>query len=306
MKATMQVPSSGPDGLEEMNRVLAESVPLARQWAEEMCWRDPAGGESCAWYHGAWQTLRLLGIVTTLTHHAPLYIEALRPLIAGGSHKRVFLSGSADYGLLSVVLDAFSQEGVVPDITLTDRCKTPLELCRWYAERYGYRIDTIQADLGEVPLDRTFDLICVHSLLSCIPIERHGDIVATWARLLRPGGVLMMANNLYLDAAETTSRFSADQIAAYRKRVAEAAQRCAHPEALPPLAALEQMADDYASRSRGTVITTRHHLTDLLEAQGFAMEEARFGDLIKDPAHQRSGAPLKAKKEYAWLVARRG
>jgi len=305
MKTENHVPSSGPDGLEVMKRVLAESVPLARHWAGERCWRDPVSGESCAWYHGAWQTLRLLGIVSTLTHHAPLYLEALRPLITDGDHKRVFLSGSADYGLLSVVLDAFAQEDLRPEITVADRCETPLRLCRWYAERCGFALETVQADLGEVPLDRPFDLICVHSLLSCIPVERHGEIVATWRRLLRPGGILMMANTLYLGTPGKAARFSPQHVEDYKTRVFKAAAGCPHPEALPPADELERIAEAFSSTMAASVISSRAQLSDLLVEGGFEILDERFGEFIKDPNYQRTGPPVTSKKEHAWVVARR-
>lgn len=288
-----------------MNRVLADSVPLARQWAQEMCWRDPASGETCAWYHDAWQTLRLLGIVTTLTQQADLYINALRPHLATGAFRRVFLSGSADYGLLSVVLDAYQRQAMVPEITVVDRCRTPLELCRWYAERYGYAIETAQSDLQTFCAAAPYDVICVHSLLSCVPLEYHGEIAATWHSLLRPGGLLMLANNLYIGHSGKTSRFSPDQIPAYAERVAQAVPKCSHPEALPDPEALQNMAAAYATRVSGSVLSARGQLTGLLESQGFVLEETRFGNLVKDPNHQRSGAPTQGQREYAWIVARR-
>jgi hypothetical protein len=288
-----------------MHRVLAESLPLARQWAADDCWSDPATGKSCAWYHGSWQTLRLLGLVTTLTHQAEFYIKALRPLIASGGFRRVFLSGSADYGLLSVVLDAFHQEGVVPEITVVDRCATPLRLCRWYAERYGYRVDTFQSDLTDFRAAEAYDLICVHSLLSCIPRERHADIVKTWNSLLRPGGILMMANTVYPGIAQSKSIFTEEQTAAYKKRVFAAAKTCSQPAALPPAEVLERMAEDFAGNMESNIISAPSQLTDLLQDGGFELLEARFGLHIKDPGHQRSGAPIKADKEYAWIVAER-
>jgi len=202
------------------------------------------------------------------------------------------------------VLDAFSRERVVPEITLVDRCATPLKLCRWYAERFGYAIETVPCDLTEFRPERPYDLICVHSLLSCIPSERHQALVATWHGLLRPGGLLMMANNLYLESTDRTSRFSPDQIAAYRKRVVEAAMRGPHP-GLPSSDELEAMAAAYASKVGGTVINSRRYLTELLEAQGFELQVARFGDLVADGGHQRSGAPVAGRKEYAWIIARR-
>lgn len=305
MTTVTQVPDSGPQGLEAMNRLLAESAPLARRWAPESCWRDPANGESCAWYHGAWQTLRLLGIVTTLTHHAPLYINATRPLIAGGECRRVFLSGSADYGLLSVVLDAFSRERAVPEITLVDRCPTPLKLCRWYAERFGYDIETVACDLTEFRLAQPYDLICVHSLLSCIPVEHHAALVETWRSLLRPGGILMMANTLYLDVADKKTRFSPQHAADYRTRLFKAAEGCGHPHALPPANELERIAEAFAGRMEASVVASRRQLTDLMGAGGFDLLETRFGDLIDAPDYQRTGPPVASRKEHAWLVARR-
>lgn len=288
-----------------MRQVLAESAPLARQWAAESCWLNPETGKTCDWYHGAWQTWRLLGIVTTLTRQAPLYIDTLRPLIDSGDFKRVFISGSADYGLLSVVLDAFSQDGTRPEITVADRCATPLRLCCWYAERFGYSITTNQCRIPDFRSETPFDLICVHSLLSCIPHGEHAKVVASWQRLLRSGGMLLMANNLYPGQRSKVSRFTADQATAYRARIAAAAKGCAWPAGLPAADELDRMAQAYAENTRGTVIRSRDYLTDLLERQGFVLEEARFGNLVKQQNHQRSGAPVAGKKEYAWLVARR-
>jgi len=305
MEKSPAPPASGADGLAAMNRVLAESVPLARDWAAEGCWRDPATGESCAWYHGAWQTLRLLGIVTTLTHHAPLYVAAMRPLIARGDCRRVLLSGSADYGILSVVLDAFSREGVTPEITVVDRCTTPLRLCRWYAERFGYAIDTVADDLAAFRAERPYDLICVHSLLSCVPVERHAAVVAAWHDLLCPGGVLLMANTLYLEAAGSRTRFSPQHVEDYRKRVFDAAARCPHPEALPESGGLERIAEAFAKRMEASVIASRRQLTDLMEGGGFEIAEARFGELIADPNYRRTGPPVTGNKEHAWMIARR-
>jgi hypothetical protein len=305
MRKSGKLPAAGPDGLAAMQDVLAESLPLARRWAAEDCWRDPAGGGSCAWYHGSWQTLRLLGVVSTLTHQAEYYIAALRPLIASGDFKRVFLSGSADYGLLSVIFDAFEQQGVRPEVTVVDRCSTPLRLCEWYAGRYGYAIETHQSDLGDFRAERPYDLVCVHSLLSCIPSERHADIVKTWRSLLRPGGIVMMANTIYPGISQARSSFSEEQVTAYKQRVFDAAAACPRADALPPSAELERMAEAFAGNMESNIISAPEQLTDVLEDGGFELQDVRSGLRIKDPKHQRSGAPIKAKKEYAWIVARR-
>ncbi len=285
--------------------VIAKSLPLARQWAQESCWHDPSTGESCGWYHGAWQTLRLLGVVSTLTHHANLYIQALRPLIEAGECRRVFLSGSADYGLLSVVLDAFAETSAQPEITVVDRCATPLNLCRWYAAQYGYAIETVQSDLADYRSAQPFDVICVHSLLSCVPVEAHAGVVTTWRDLLRLGGTLMMANTLYPAIPAKKVSFSPEDVIAYRGKVAKAAQNCSQLSVLPGAEELDQMAEAFALRMEGSVIGSREQLTDLLAAGGFKLATSRFGNLISDPKHTRTGPPGIKTKEYAWIIARR-
>jgi hypothetical protein len=65
------------------------------------------------------------------------------------------------------------------------------------------------------------------------------------------------------------------------------------------------MTEAYAVHMSANVIGSRDHLTAILEAHGFDLLEARFGDLIKDPNHRTSGAQIRGKKEYAWIVARR-
>ena len=305
MDTIRRVPPSGPEGLEEMNGLLAESAPLARAWAPQSCWADPESGENCSWYHGFWQILRLLGVVTTLTHHAELYIKALRPLIATGEFDRVMVSGSADYGLMSIVVEAFQQEGAVPDITVVDRCETALRLCQWYAERFGIRINTILSDLTSFHGNRSYDLVCAHSLLSRVPVEDHARIAAVWSGMLRSGGILMMANNLY--SGMTTDKVNVDpnQIPSYLERVAKAAAECPYHAALPPPEELARMARDYAAQMNANVIGSRQQLIDLLQTHDFDFVETRFGDLIKDSNHRTSGAQVKKAKEYAWIVARR-
>ena len=300
-----QIPSSSPDGIEAMNRILAETAPLARNWSEEVCWRDPTSGTRCDWYHGSWQTLRLLGIVTTLTTHAELYVSTLRELARSGDFERIFLSGSADYGLLAIVLDAYHREGIRPDVTLVDRCETPLRLSRWYADRFGYAVNTVRCDLTAFRSKLPYDIACAHSLLSCVPREGHKEITETWRRQLRPGGVLMMINKFYPDSQESTNSFSPEQIEAYAQRIAASARSCAHPEALPSPENLVDLAKAFATKMEGTVLHSQDELTALLEDSGFEVMELRSGEQIARQDHQSTGAPSKAKKDYAWIVARR-
>src|SRR5688572_27639449 len=105
---------------------LAESAPLARKLAPSLCAVDPRTGERCDWQHGLWQTLRLLGLITTPVHHAEFFRGAFAGLEDGA---RILVSGTADYAMLAQVI-AVSREA---KITVLDVCGTSVELNRWYA-----------------------------------------------------------------------------------------------------------------------------------------------------------------------------
>ncbi len=85
---------------------VASTAALALRLASTLCHKDPATGESCAWYHGPWQLLRLLGLVMTPARHADFYGMALEAAASRGSAPRVLISGAADYSLLGHVLAA--------------------------------------------------------------------------------------------------------------------------------------------------------------------------------------------------------
>ena len=88
---------------------LRESAPLARRLAPVLCRRDPQSGESCAWYHGVWQDLRRLGLVTTARTNGAFFVETFRELARAG-HRRVLISACADQSLLAHLLHAFRAE----------------------------------------------------------------------------------------------------------------------------------------------------------------------------------------------------
>ena len=75
-------------------------------------------------------------------------------MASGG--KRVLIAAAADTGLLATVARAGS--GLDPDITVVDRCETPLELCRRYASERSLPVQTQIADLTALDL-ADFDVV---------------------------------------------------------------------------------------------------------------------------------------------------
>lgn len=135
----------------------------------------------CAWYHGTWPTWRALGLGSTPRWHAHFYREAAAGVPSGA---RVLITGAADAEMVDVVAAAFDR----PEITVLDRCPTPLA-------RVGDRAETVAVDVLEYRAP-PFDAICTHAFLGYFPPAERPRLAAAWHRLLRPGGRLMTVNRL--------------------------------------------------------------------------------------------------------------
>ncbi len=114
--------------------------------------------------------------------------SALKNLLSQ-SGRKILIGGSADSGLLAIVAGAVASG---TDITVLDRCKTPLELCRRFAERWSLPIKTIHLNLQDLSIEKSFDVVFVHMLLQFIPHDQHLDTMVRVRRSLRPGGRLLL------------------------------------------------------------------------------------------------------------------
>lgn len=177
--------------LTDQSATVAPSEPLeglarfAFEAAPRLC--DPAHG--CAPYHRAWSMIRLLmkggALPAGEEFFAPRLVAAAR-----GGVCRVLLSGAADTGLAALVLRALGAAGVRPQIVLADRCATTLEQNRRFAAQIGARFEVHHGDLAGLDC-APVDAVVMHSILHFIPPEARASVVASWARVLRPGGELM-------------------------------------------------------------------------------------------------------------------
>lgn len=287
---------------------LDKSAPLAKEAASRLCGMDSVSGSDCAWYHGTWQYLRLLGVITTLDKHAPLFIDALRALARAGDSRRVLISGSADYALLALALSAFNEENVAADITVIDRCQTPLLLCRWYADILSTSIETRQTSVLDYQNEQGFDIIFTHSFLGFFSKDQRPALFAKWRQLLRPGGKLLLANGIKPADGDAPVYFTQDEANAFTERTLEKAKRMDGQLDLSQ-DALRNLAQTFAENIFGYAVTSRQELTTLLEDAGFEIDTADFGDLGISSEHHPTGPTgvdtVTNKNEYAWLVASR-
>jgi SAM-dependent methyltransferase len=180
---------------EDLRQLAAEASELATR----LCHR-------CQNFHLLWPYLRLAG-ASGGDVPAPLVHSVLNRLLSR-SGRRVLIAGAADTGLLAVVARAASPG---TNITVLDRCETPLELCRRSARRWSLPIETMHLDLMDLSAQSTFDVVLAHSILQFIPADRRVDVLSRMRRALVPGGRLVLA-------FRTSARIDGSLLPEYRER----------------------------------------------------------------------------------------
>lgn len=284
--------------------LLLESAPLAWRLAPGLCRKDPASGESCAWIHGFWQYLRLLGLASTPSLHVSFFSDALASLARGSAAPRVLISGAADYSMLARVLGAYRARGFQPEITVVDQCETPLMLNRWFAERAGAEIATRLCDIFDYSEARPYDVVCTHSFLSEFPRDRWPRLVGKWRELLRPGGAAITINRVRPASGPAPNQFTPGQTETFRAAVVAGAPTLPEAAAADP-ALLEQAAVTYSSRRRTWPAQSREHLVALFENAGFRIESLSLGAVAGGTPGGISGPTTPGSADYARIVASR-
>lgn len=217
----------------------------------------------CRNYHFLWPYLRLAGApgtVDTGKHHLRQMIsDALSP-----GKKRVLIAGCADTGLFALVAEAASDA----EIVALDRCETPLELCRRYAERRDLSIRTLRLDLENLAEPSSYDLVLAHSILPFISAERRLRVLTQLRRCLHVDGKLVLR-------FRTRGPSDSADLAAYRSFVPdhllERLDLMGVPLPEPRQVFLERL-DSYArERHARDVEVSLADVEQLLEAAGFAI-----------------------------------
>lgn len=127
-----------------------------------------------------------------------LVLERLR---SDGAKLRIAIIGSTDTGLLAQLMLAAAQAGGVKfaqslDVTILDQCRTPLEICRGYAEKTGIRLRTEQTDFLSHVCGRDYDLVLMHGVLPFFPSEVRLQYLAHIAGWLKPASYLISSTHL--------------------------------------------------------------------------------------------------------------
>jgi len=284
---------------------LPESAPLARELATAHCRPVPATGEDCAWYHGFWQYLRLMGLTKTSGGQAAFLVETLRGLARTSDFPRVLVSGSADYSMPAHALWAYRAEGAPLRLAVLDRCETPLALSRWYAERQGATVITQCADVLEYEGAEPVDVVFTNSFLGSFDPASRPRLVAAWRRMLRPGGALLFSNRLRPRAAAAVLGFDAEQARVFAETARREAESLRATLGLDPDDAARR-AQVYAERYRSHPVRSVEEIAGLLEAGGFAVDHL---EVTTNPGREGrgpvSGPSMAERADYARVIATR-
>ncbi len=281
---------------------LLESAPLAWKIAPARCGKDPESDGDCSWYHRIWQHLRIMGLASSARQRGDFYRQAVRDLAGRRASPAIQIAGTADYAMLSLVLEAL--EGREASITVVDVCETPLELNRWYAARAGRQIRTVRANLLDHAPGAAYDLICTDSVLSRFPAARWPALAASWHASLRPGGALVTSSRLRPGDGPGKIGFPPNQVASFEKAVLRIATEQRDRLGIDP-GELASAAGLYARRQYNYPVQSLEQIGKLLEDAGFSFDLLA---VASGSARNKEGiaAPtVPAGTEWLRVVARR-
>lgn len=143
----------------------------------------------CAPYHALRPYLRASGSSGGVGQDWAQMEPAVARLIAEG-RRRVLVIGAGDTGIAALVLTA--ARGRPIQLTVLDRCATPLVQVQRMAARHGLRVSTRQDDLLTFDLPEAFDLVVGHHVLQFLPPGGPEITLRRAARALAPGGRLLL------------------------------------------------------------------------------------------------------------------
>ena len=286
-----------------LDHTLVESAHMARKLALEHCAQTPHG--DCTWYHGVWQYFRALGVTKTAGGSAAYFDEALRALAAQGATRRVLISGAADDAMSLLVLAAFRAVERPLDLTVVDRCETPLALARWSAQRLGASVTTRRSDVLAFDSVAAFDLVLTNSFLGAFEPAKRSQLFARWASLLRPGGKILFSNRLRPGSGHAQLGFTLDQADVFCTAVRREAERAQSTLGLDP-GIVEGWARMYTERYRSHPVRTVDEVLELLRAAGFVPDRVRTVLAAGRPGSEAVSGPSVAERaDYVRVLATR-
>lgn len=266
------------DGLREL---WFDSAPLALEHSRTACTKplggdNYIGGHNCGTMHGIWQHLLLLDLTANPERNKIFYREQISRLAQERGHRRVLIAGCCDYTMLAIALSAYDDVDITPDITIIDRCDTPLFLCRWFAEQFNCQIATKKTDMLTFAPDASFDLICTDGLITVFDQALRPDLIASWHRVLKPGGCVVTTNNL--GHADKVTHLPAKTVAALSEKAVVARKELGLDLNLSDQD-LRRYAHNFFSRPRPKYVNSAEDLRALFPPSQFRIDHLYLSEI---------------------------
>lgn len=191
-------------------------------WAPALC--EPAHG--CTDYHRSWSLVRLLELGGALPAGLPFFERELAPLARAGQ-RRVLVCGGADTGVTALVVSAFRAAGAEPEIVFLDRCRTSCAQNELMLRELGLAAEVLVADARDIAC-APVDAVVAHSFLHLLPGPVRPGVLQAWARVLKPGGRVLMSCGLSDDETDWVRLKDAAEIEARRDSLARTASHAGY------------------------------------------------------------------------------
>ncbi len=174
-----------------LDEPLVQSASIISGVAPVLCSGNHVDSKGCAWYHGTWQFLRLMDLVSTPTWHHEFYQSALAAAEIRGA-RRILITGTADYSVLAYSIEAFRSraKATAATFTVVDLCGTPLFACQWYAKREGVNVETVADDIFRFAsrTKQEYDVIITDAFLTRFSALETERVLGAWSGLLADNG----------------------------------------------------------------------------------------------------------------------
>jgi hypothetical protein len=280
----------------DLEEPLVMSADLISDVAQILCTGDHVDPEGCGWYHGAWQYLRLLDLVSTPTWHSSFYTRAMGSLLTALPTAEILITGTADYSVFAYIDAIARSTGAAPRVTVLDLCATPLFACRWYGKRIGRPVTTVAEDLLTGTISTSpgaWDAVITDAFLTRFSNEDSLRVINLWASLLRPAGRLI--TTIRVHARSPLGRTPDEAVNDFRSRARHRADRWQSFLDKSP-DEIAEVAETYAARMRSTDVGDCDAIRALFASSPLEIEEEALQE-VPGELHPTT---------YLELVARRG
>ena len=210
----------------ELEEPLVLSADLVHGVAPVICRGDHIDANDCSWYHGTWQYLRLLDLVSTPTWHHDFYMGQLSKAISSETDSAaIAITGTADYSMLAYAMSAARAVSNPAQYHIVDFCPTPLFACQWYGNKNNTAVATYATDFLEFSKNHAsqFSVVCTDAFLTRFRDNDVKSVIDGWRNILRYEGRLITTVRLHNRAL--VARNSEDAVSDFRNRASQRASR---------------------------------------------------------------------------------